>query len=157
LRPTRILACFHEFRFSKGETIETITWADAVIPCGGLMKCQLGNASVYYESCGDGRPLIALHGFGPDHRLMKGCLEPVFRHRTGWMRVYPDLPGMGKTKGEEWIVNSDKMVDVVLEFIEKWFLTRVLLLLANRTGDILREPWLRRDAALLMDCFWYVH
>lgn len=82
------------------------------------MKCKLDRVSVYYESYGEGRPLIALHGFAPDHRLMKGCLEPVFRHRKGWRRFYPDLPGMGKTKGEGWIVNSDQMLDVVLEFID---------------------------------------
>lgn len=84
-----------------------------------MMKCKLDRVSVYCESYGKGLSLIALHGFAPDHRLMKGCLEPVFRHRKGWRRFYPDLPGMGKTKGEDWIVNSDQMLDIVLEFIDK--------------------------------------
>lgn len=83
------------------------------------MRCNLDRMAIYYESYGGGRPLIALHGFAPDHRLMKGCLEPIFRHRKGWKRIYPDLPGMGKTNGEKWLVSSDQMLDVVLEFIEE--------------------------------------
>jgi len=83
------------------------------------VKCQLDKITVYYESFGEGRPLITLHGFAPDHRLMKGCLELMFKRRKGWKRVYPDLPGMGKTKGEPWITSSDQMLDVVLEFIDK--------------------------------------
>ena len=83
------------------------------------MECQLENISVYYEIHGEGHPLISLHGFSPDHRSMSGCLEPIFEHRSGWQRIYPDLPGMGKTPGKEWIANSDQMLDIVLEFIDQ--------------------------------------
>ena len=34
------------------------------------MECQLKNINVYYEVHGEGRPLIAIHGFTPDHHLM---------------------------------------------------------------------------------------
>ncbi len=83
------------------------------------MECRLENITVHYEEFGDGRPLIMLHGFGPDHRLMTGCMEPVFQRRDGWRRIYPDLPGMGKTEGPEWITNTDQMLDVVSDFIDK--------------------------------------
>lgn len=33
-----------------------------------------------------------------DHRLMSGCMEPIFTKREGWRRIYIDLPGMGVTK-----------------------------------------------------------
>jgi len=74
---------------------------------------------MHYKICGRGRPLVALHGFTRDHRLMQGCLEPVFRKRGGWMRIYPDLPGMGKTLGTEGITSTDQMLGAVLQFIEK--------------------------------------
>lgn len=59
-----------------------------------------------------------LHGGAPDRRSMIGCMEPILRRRKGWQRVYLDLPGMGKTPAEEWISNSDQMLDIVLDFIE---------------------------------------
>jgi pimeloyl-ACP methyl ester carboxylesterase len=60
-----------------------------------------------------------IHGWSPDHRLMKGCMEPVFKTvDKPWKRIYFDLPGMGKTKGAAWIDGSDRMLDLVLEFID---------------------------------------
>ena len=82
------------------------------------MECQLGKANVNYEIFGEGRPIVLLHGFGIDHRQIAGCMEPGFGKRDGWKRIYPDLPGMGRTPGQEWVTNSDKMLDVVCEFIE---------------------------------------
>jgi pimeloyl-ACP methyl ester carboxylesterase len=52
------------------------------------MQCQLENIDVYYETNGVGRPLIAIHGFTPDHHLMTGCMEPVFAQRDGWQRFF---------------------------------------------------------------------
>ncbi len=54
-----------------------------------------------------------------DHRVMTSNLEPIFEKRAGWKRFYPDLPGMGRTGGVDWISNQDQVLDVVLEFIEK--------------------------------------
>jgi len=82
------------------------------------MECQLKNINVYYEAYGAGRPLIAIHGFTPDHHLMTGCMEPIFQQRDGWQRFYPDLPGMGQTPGPKWLTTSDQMLDVMLDFIE---------------------------------------
>jgi len=82
------------------------------------MECQLENISVNYETFGEGRPIVLLHGYWTDHRQIAGCMEPVFESRDGWKRIYPDLPGMGKTPGQEWVTSSDKMLDVVCEFID---------------------------------------
>jgi pimeloyl-ACP methyl ester carboxylesterase len=35
-----------------------------------------------------------LHGWPPDHRYEASCLEPIFERRTGWKRIYPDLPAL---------------------------------------------------------------
>ena len=82
------------------------------------MECQLEGISVHYQVYGDGHPIVSLHGFGPDQRSMIGCMEPIFRQRKGWKRIYLDLPGMGRTPGKDWITNSDQMLDVVLSCID---------------------------------------
>jgi pimeloyl-ACP methyl ester carboxylesterase len=73
---------------------------------------------MYYEDLGEGTPILLIHGFTPDHRLMSGCMEPVFTKREGWRRIYIDLPGMGLTKNYNEISNSDEMLEAVLDFIE---------------------------------------
>jgi len=50
---------------------------------------------------------------------MKGCMEPIFTNRPGWKRIYFDLPGMGKTRGEMWIDCTDKVLEVVLAFVDR--------------------------------------
>lgn len=82
------------------------------------MECKLDKITANYKICGEGRPILMLHGYYPDHRLMKGCMEPIFAHRSGWQRIYLDLPGMGKTKGESWIKNSDDILKIVVNFVE---------------------------------------
>ncbi|MFW9803159.1 MAG: alpha/beta fold hydrolase [Candidatus Thorarchaeota archaeon] len=82
------------------------------------MKCRIGNSEVHYEMYGEGRPIISLHGFTLDHRSMVGSMEPIFESRNGWKRIYLDLPGHGQTPGQEWIKNSDNMLQVVIDFID---------------------------------------
>ncbi|MBY9080066.1 alpha/beta hydrolase [Paenibacillus sp. HN-1] len=83
-----------------------------------MPHCQTGKAELYYEEKGEGKPIVLIHGYTIDHRLMSGCMEPVFRERAGWRRVYLDLPGMGKTRGYSEIENSDEMLEAVLALID---------------------------------------
>lgn len=83
------------------------------------MQCIVKDINIYYEVYGEGTPIVMIHGWGPDHRLMKGCMEPLFQTLdTAWKRIYFDLPGMGQTKGEQWISGSDQMLEVVLGFVD---------------------------------------
>jgi pimeloyl-ACP methyl ester carboxylesterase len=82
------------------------------------MECLVKDIRVYYEEKGDGRPMIMLPGAGPDHRSMSGCMEPVFRQHGGWRRIYLDPPGIGQTRGADWITSSDQMLDIILAFID---------------------------------------
>jgi pimeloyl-ACP methyl ester carboxylesterase len=83
------------------------------------MEYTVRDVPIYYEIHGAGKPIIMIHGWSPDHRLMKGCMEPVFQTmETPWQRIYFDLPGMGKTPGRPWITGSDEMLKVVLAFID---------------------------------------
>lgn len=83
------------------------------------MNCKIKNICLNYEIIGEGKPIIMLHGYYTDHRSMRGCMEPVFREKDGYKRIYLDLPGMGESESAEWINNSDTMLDIVIEFIEK--------------------------------------
>jgi pimeloyl-ACP methyl ester carboxylesterase len=49
---------------------------------------------------------------------MIGAFEPIFEKRQRWKRIYPDLPGMGKTDGPQWLVSEDQVLDALTEFIE---------------------------------------
>ena len=82
------------------------------------MDCNLKDITVHYELFGAGRPMIILHGWSIDHRHMVSDMEPIFGQRDGWKRIYLDLPGHGKTPGKDWITNQDKILDVVLDFID---------------------------------------
>ncbi|MGH2479606.1 MAG: alpha/beta fold hydrolase [Ktedonobacteraceae bacterium] len=82
------------------------------------MECIVRGVRLYYESYGSGLPIILIHGYTPDHRLMKGCMEPLFVQQLGWKRIYLDLPGMGQTPGNEQIKSTDDMLDMVIDFLD---------------------------------------
>ncbi|MGG4012575.1 alpha/beta fold hydrolase [Bacillus smithii] len=83
-----------------------------------MTYCKVRQAEIYYEDLGEGKPIIMMHGYSPDHRLMSGCMEPIFAKRDGWRRIYLDLPGMGLTKKYNEISSSDEMLHAVLDFIQ---------------------------------------
>ncbi|MEY8192149.1 alpha/beta fold hydrolase [Peribacillus simplex] len=83
-----------------------------------MAYCKVRQAEIYYEDLGEGIPILMIHGYSPDHRLMSGCMEPIFTKRKGWRRIYIDLPGMGLTKEYNEISSSDEMLNAVLDFIQ---------------------------------------
>lgn len=101
------------------------------------MICELEKITVHYKTFGAGKPILLLHGFSPDHRLMAGCMEPVFQDKESWQRIYIDLPGMGKTKGEDWLKGSDEMLEVLLKFIDKVIPDQHFLLAGESYGGYL--------------------
>lgn len=83
------------------------------------MECMVNNIKINYEIYGEGIPVLMIHGWSVDCRLMKGCMEPVFQNTNKeWKRIYFDLPGMGKSKSAPWITGADQMLDLVLGFID---------------------------------------
>ena len=83
------------------------------------MECDLEDVRIHYQVFGEGRPIFLLHGWPLDHRHMASDMEPLFEGRAGWRRIYPDLPGMGKTPGRAWINHQDQMLDITLAFIDR--------------------------------------
>ena len=81
------------------------------------MKCAVWNTEFHYETIGEGRPIVLLHGWESDRRVMMDIAESVLGERGGWRRIYPDLPGMGETSGAG-ITNQDQVLDLLGGFIE---------------------------------------
>jgi pimeloyl-ACP methyl ester carboxylesterase len=113
------------------------------------MKCELKDITVHYEAIGEGIPIIMLHGWSLSHRQMLNILEPVFAQREGWKRIYPDLPGHGRTPAREWITNQDKILDVVLDFIDKVIPGRRFVVAGASAGAYLARGVVLRRAAML--------
>ncbi|MGC2289224.1 MAG: alpha/beta fold hydrolase [Thermoplasmata archaeon] len=59
------------------------------------------------------------HESPSDHYRAMAQVEPTFRARTGWQRIYPDLPGHGNTPGTDRVRDMDDYLDVMIEFVDK--------------------------------------
>ena len=115
------------------------------------MECVINGLVVHHECIGEGIPVLMIPGYQVDHRIMAACMEPVFREAPGFRRVYIDLPGMGRTKRAEWIVNADSMLEFLLEFIEKVIPGERLLVAGESYGGYLEDRTLPERVALTVD------
>jgi pimeloyl-ACP methyl ester carboxylesterase/predicted enzyme related to lactoylglutathione lyase len=70
---------------------------------------------VHYVEHGTGRPVLILHGAGVDHREAEACFEPLL-DGAPLRRIYPDLPGMGRTPAPETLRSADDVLDTLLAF-----------------------------------------
>jgi pimeloyl-ACP methyl ester carboxylesterase len=114
------------------------------------MEFSVKGVTLYYETIGSGKPVFMIHGWGPDHRLMKGCMEPVFQSlKEPWKRIYFDLPGMGKTKGKPWITGSDQMLEIMLAFIDGIIPGERFLLAGESYGGYLARGLLKKRQAMI--------
>ena len=93
--------------------------------------------TLHHLDIGTGTPVLALHGWTPDHRLMLGCLEPVFTRKPGYRRLYPDLPGMGESKAPPSIASTDDMLTAVRDFVSETVGTAPFLLVGESYGGYL--------------------
>lgn len=83
------------------------------------IKTSARDFQFFYDIAGEGVPVVNIHGFRLDHRVMKGCFEPVFNAAAGYKRIYFDLPGMGRTAAPAGFRSSDEMLEAVTAFIDK--------------------------------------
>jgi pimeloyl-ACP methyl ester carboxylesterase len=80
---------------------------------------RVGHVGVRYVEHGSGRPVVVLHGAGVDHREPEACFDPVLASYGGLRRIYPDLPGMGRTHAPpEAVRSADDVLDVLVAFID---------------------------------------
>jgi pimeloyl-ACP methyl ester carboxylesterase len=83
------------------------------------MEIRVGQVVVHYVEHGAGRPVLVLHGAGVDHREAEACFEPVFDCVAGLRRIYPDLPGMGRTIAPEALRSANDVLDTLLGFADE--------------------------------------
>jgi pimeloyl-ACP methyl ester carboxylesterase len=83
------------------------------------MYADIDGKRIVYEEKGDGRPMLFLHGWPLDRRSMIGSFEPIFEHRTGWRRIYPDLPGMGETGAMPGVATQEHVLELLIEFASR--------------------------------------
>ncbi len=81
------------------------------------MECRIGDVTVHYAEHGSGVPLVALHGAGVDHREIEAAVEAVVPG-DGLRRIYPDLPGMGKTSADG-LGGNDDVVALLGAFLDE--------------------------------------
>ncbi len=72
---------------------------------------------LFHVERGEGTPLIMVHGYTVDHRLLLP-LEAVFDGRPGWRRIYVDLPGHGRSPRLNGRVTAGAVAGALLDFID---------------------------------------
>lgn len=131
--------------------------------CGGSpghdycldVELRVDDVPVHFIEHGEGRPVIVLHGAGVDHREAEACFEPPLGARGGLRRIYPDLPGMGRTPAPDTLRSADDVLDVVLGFIDALAGQHPVLLVGHSAGGYYaREVAARRHhvAGLALVC-----
>ena len=84
------------------------------------MKIIIKGIPIHYEIMGQGTPLLCIHGWGVDYRILTSCLEPLFKNQEhSFQRIYPDLPGMGQSGTAPWISGSDDLLTIMEDFIDQ--------------------------------------
>ena len=101
------------------------------------MYCELENATIHYEEHGEGRPILFLHGWTMDHRVEMADYEKIFAARGGWRRIYPDLPGMGRSVAKAGLARQDDVLDALLAFIDRVLPTGRFVLAGTSLGAYL--------------------
>jgi pimeloyl-ACP methyl ester carboxylesterase len=81
------------------------------------MECLIEGVTIHAADHGAGVPLVALHGAGVDHREIEAAVEAVVP-ATGYRRIYPDLPGMGRSTADG-LTSNDDVVGVLAELIDR--------------------------------------
>jgi pimeloyl-ACP methyl ester carboxylesterase len=98
---------------------------------------------------GSGLPLLALHGFPVDHRLMSGCLEPLFAPDEPVRRIYPDLPGLGASPGSG-VSSTRDVLDRIDAFVDETIGDEPFLLVGESYGGYLSRALVRRRRAQVL-------
>jgi pimeloyl-ACP methyl ester carboxylesterase len=84
---------------------------------------------------GQGTPLVALHGFGVDHRILIG-LDATFEAAGGWRRLYPDLPGTAQTPIGDAASTAD-VVGLVSQMLDEQVGTEPFAILGSSWGGLI--------------------
>ncbi|WP_329480630.1 alpha/beta hydrolase [Kribbella sp. NBC_01484] len=105
---------------------------------------------MYYESFGEGRPIIFLPGWGGDNGEGRDIHEPVFERRPGWRRIYVDPPGTGKSPADPSITDQDGMLAAILTLIDELVGDERFALAGTSAGALHGRGIVRRDPSRVL-------
>jgi pimeloyl-ACP methyl ester carboxylesterase len=111
------------------------------------MEIRVGQVVVHYVEHGTGRPVLVFHGAGVDHREAEACFELVFDGIAGLRRIYPDLPGMGRTIAPETLRSAEDVLDTLLDFAEEVIGGTGYLLIGHSAGGYYAKAMAARRPA----------
>ncbi len=104
----------------------------------------MSGVPVHCAAFGDGAPVLVLHGSGVDHREMAAVFEPMFGRLPGYRRIYPDLPGMGRTPAAATLVSADDVLDHLLGFVDSIVGPAPFRLIGHSAGAYFARAMARR-------------
>jgi pimeloyl-ACP methyl ester carboxylesterase len=111
------------------------------------MEIRIGQVDFHYETHGAGQPVVVLHGAGVDHREAQACFEPAFAGGRELRRIYPDLPGGGRTSAPETLCCGDDVLATMLEFADTVTDGQPYLLVGHSAGAYYAQAMAARRPA----------
>src|SRR5436190_11203923 len=111
------------------------------------IEIRVGRVVVHYVEHGTGRPVLVLHGAGVDHREAEACFELALDGVAGLRRIYPDLPGMGRTIAPETLRSADDVLDTLLNFADQVTGGTTHLLIGHSAGAYYAQAMAARRPA----------
>ena len=81
-----------------------------------LAQVMVGRKQIYYRRCGEGPPLLLIHGWGGSSRHWRGTLAALSATRDV---IALDLPGFGDSPPLEGSANIHRVVDTVVAFADQ--------------------------------------
>ena len=125
------------------------------------MYLELDQADIYYETYGEGKPLLMIHGNWCDLNLMKGCMERVFEKTEkpdlkNFRRIYIDLPGMGNTVLKKDIHTTDDIFNILKKAVDNLIQEPLFYIASESYGSYLARAFIKKEAdrigGLMMIC-----
>jgi pimeloyl-ACP methyl ester carboxylesterase len=113
------------------------------------MECEVENAIIHYQEYGEGRPIAFVHGWTMDHRVEMADYEKFFATRVGWRRIYPDLPGMGRSVAKDGLATQDDVLESLLAFIDHVLPAERFVLAGTSLGAYLARAVAARRRSLV--------
>ncbi len=98
------------------------------------MRCRVGETEIHFVEHGEGTSVLVLHGAGVDHREAEACFEPALHAQAGYRRIYPDLPGMGRTPAPASLRSADDVCNCLVQFVDQVANVEELLVLGHSAG-----------------------
>lgn len=81
------------------------------------MICE--RTGIHFECYGSGHPVVILHPLATDLRSMNSWIEPIFSELPGFKRIYIDYPAHGYSRIKDGTKTTDKILEVLLEFLSQ--------------------------------------